>query len=192
MKKAFTLLFILSSAQLVAQEQSWPLKVGLYAPFAIHPGIKIGTDLGVKSWQTEDGSEIRSESLYASPEFSVFRRFGIHTNYLINADVGYQRKSNQRKLYASTALGLGFLMRDQIVGTTIDLSSGNTLAKEKEWRRYFLPTLNFEFGKNTARKMGWYSKVSYGRLISSEREDSGFFALEFGMRWVWRNTTNEN
>lgn len=174
------------------KKQPIPIHIGLYAPYAFHPGIKIGTVFSLEDWQIEDGAITKSRSYYVSPQVGVFSRISNHTSYLLTTDLGYRRSSNDSKLYLATSIGLGFLMENQTLGSTVDLSNGTVTNKDKELRSYFLPTLNIEFGKESIRKLGWHSKFSYGRKISTPREDSGFFALELGLRLLIRQATQSS
>ncbi len=184
MKKYLLLFFVLSSWHLLAQKKgSNSVHFGLYGPYFTQPGLNVGASLDLKFWevQTSTGGN-RLNSIFVSPQTGFFVRPGIHSNYILSADFGYKRQNKNRRVYVATGLGLAYLLRNQTLGTTIDLSNGNTTNKDKEWRSFFLPSVNIEFGKNSQKKAGWYVKSSYGRAFSSRFENAGFFALEFGIR----------
>ena len=179
---------LLCSLSLVAQQESEviPVSVGVYCPYVFQPGIKIGTAVNLKKWEVEKGDRIKSRSLFTSPQIGLFVRPQNHNSYVLNLDLGYKIKSNKRRIYIAPSLGLAYLMADQILSTTVDLSNGNIVEKDREIRNYFLPTINFELGNEKNKKIGWYTKLSYGRKISSQIEDSGFFALELGLKFFIR------
>lgn len=159
-----------------------PISVGLYGAYIIQPGLKIGTTFTFKEWNKEKNYIIKQSSLFVSPQMGVFMRPKNHISYVINADVGYKMNRTIKRFYVAPSLGLGYLLENRTLSTTIDLGSGDIIGKDKELIHYFLPTINFEFGQEGKNKVGWYSKLSYGRKISQQLEDSGFFALEIGIK----------
>lgn len=190
----FIVIVLLSNLSLVAQQQNKviPLSIGLYNPYFIQPGIKIGTAFNLKKWEIDTSDKIKSGSLFASPQMGIFTRLQNHVSYMLNLDLGYNAINNKRRFYIAPSLGLGYLITDQVLSTTIDLSNGNIVGKDREIRNYFLPTINFEFGKGMNKKIGWFAKLSYGRKISFKIEDSAFFAFELGLKFFIRKRANDN
>ncbi len=164
------------------EKEPIPLNIGLYGPYVIQPGIKVGPAFGLKKWSLERGSRTKPASLFVSPQIGVFVRPKNHISYVINGDLGYKMKSGKSNFYMAASAGLGYLMTDQLLSTTIDLGSGDVVGKDRELRNYFLPTINFELGKEAQKKIGWFTKFSYSRKISSKVEDSAFFAVELGLK----------
>ena len=173
-----------------SQKKQIPVFAGWYGPYAIQPGIKVGVAFTCHDWERSNATSIKSRQLYLSPQLGIFRRISNHTSYVLNMDFGYQRSSDQRKLYLSSSLGFAYLLENLTLSSTVDLSNGNITATDKELRSYFLPTVNVSFGKAPDQRLGWYSKVSYGRKVSKKMEDAGFFALEFGAQWALRKATS--
>ncbi len=177
----FVLLQIFALAQ--HKDQGIPLNTGLYGAYGIQPGIKLGTEFGLRETMIESEDKTKYKNIFLSPQIGVFVRPENHTSFLVNADIVYKMKSDHRKLYIAPSIGVGYLMARQILDVTVDLSNGEISNKNRELRHYFLPVANFEFGKEPKNKMGWYSKFSYGRKISSTPENSGFFAIELGLKF---------
>lgn len=163
------------------KNETIPLHIGYYGAYGIQPGIKVGSVFNLKAWEIEKGDKTKSRHLFISPQIGVFTRPRNHTSLILNTDLGYRITSGTRNFYLSPSLGFGYLMSNQVLSQTIDLGSGETIGKDKEIRNYFLPTANIEFGGQPKNTIGWYSKFSYGRKISSAIEDSTFFALELGI-----------
>ncbi|MCP3930447.1 MAG: hypothetical protein GY705_15250 [Bacteroidetes bacterium] len=160
-----------------------PVFVGYFGPYAIQPGIKIGTHFDVKEWQSGKREKIRKQSLYVSPQIGAFTQINNHTSFFSNADFGYKRQKEEAAFYSAYSIGLGYLTEFQILSSTLDLGSGEVSGKVRERRAYFLPALNYEFGKEPNSKIGWYSKFSVGRKISNKNEDSAAFIIELGLRF---------
>jgi len=183
------LLVLFISDYLIAQtnKRHVPISIGIYAPYGTQPGGNIGTHIDLKEWETEKISKektyINSKKLFFSPQLGIFVRPKNHTSYILNVDIGYRMKRSNRRIYIAPSLGLGYILENRILGKTIDLSNGNNIDKDKELRHLLLPTLNFEISKEPKKQVGWFLKLSYGRKISSQIEDSAFTSLELGIKF---------
>ncbi|MCI4669210.1 MAG: hypothetical protein MRZ79_13830 [Bacteroidia bacterium] len=182
MKKLLLFIAMFATLHSFSQESQTavPLFAGYYGPYLIQPGLKVGTklELGERTNQEE------AKPLYLSPQIGVFTRSGNHTSLVANADLGYVFKKKHGSVYAAPSLGVGYILAQQLLDQSLDLNNGEKPNSNREWRSFFLPTLNLEFGKEPGEKTGWYSKVSYGRKISSLVENSDFFAFEVGMKFL--------
>lgn len=87
----------------------------------------------------------------------------------------------KKNYYSEYAFALGYLSSWETLSLSVNLGTGNISNRDVEQRSYFLPTVSYTFGRDPGTKLGWFSKVSFGREISSAREDAGFFALEVGI-----------
>jgi len=157
----------------------------VYAPYGIQPGGKISTLITIKHWQS---SKVKKEqtfdftkNLFVSPEIGFFARPKNHISLLINSDIGFRRRKEENRFYTDYALGIGYLSAFQTITTSFSLGTGDVSNKNREYRAYFLPTINFGFGQQPKNIIGWCSKLTYGRKISAKIEDSAFFSLEFGL-----------
>ncbi len=199
MKHIFSILFLtIISFSLFAQKEKReiPLVIGVYAPYTVQPGGKIGTEISFKEWKTEktckETTYTNVKSLFVSPQIALFVRPKNHISLLINSEVGFKYIKEKRNLYTAYSIGLGYLNAFQIVTATVDLSTGELYDRIRERQGYFLPTINLEFGKTPSKKVGWYSKVSYGRKISMNMDDSAFIAVEVGIKLHLGKKQNKN
>ena len=80
MKKAILLLVLVSTSySIMAQTENMPITVGYFGHFAIHPGVKIGTELTYKSWETENS---KTKTIFISPQIGFFA----HPTMVIDLD----------------------------------------------------------------------------------------------------------
>ncbi len=191
MRKSILLILMLTSLNLLAQEEkeSVPFFAGFYGAYAIQPGVKLGTIFNIRKWQKDEGVDLKSRSVFVSPQVGVFVRPKNHTSFVLNVDMGYNIGGAKSQTYLAPAIGLGYLASNQRLSATVDLSSGGVSDTSNELRHYFLPTVSFEFGKAAKDKIGWYSKFSFGRKVSSRLENSAFFAIELGMKFMVNRKT---
>jgi hypothetical protein len=180
-----TFIFSLIVFNLFAQQakKDIPIFVGYYGAYVIHPGIKTGLVLNIKEWRKEKRDISKQRNLFISPQIGLFVRSNNHTGFLLNMDGGYKLWNKTGNFYTAPSIGLGGLLISQILSSTIDLGTGEISKRERENRFHFLPTLNFELGKEANKKIGWYTKFTFGRKIIANIEDAGFFALELGLRF---------
>ncbi len=177
------LLFTASMLSAQTESKGIPVFVGYFGLYAIQPGIKIGTHFDVKEWQMEKAGKIKKQRLFVSPQIGAFTRINNHTSFLLNADFGYKRQKGGRTFYTAYSIGLGYLTEFQKLSSTIDLGSGEVNDTNREASGYFLPAINYEFGQEPNPKLGWYSKFSFGRKISSKKENSAAFMIEVGLKF---------
>lgn len=182
---------VLGALTLNAQEKDkvFPISIGYFGAYVIEAGIKVGTAARLKSWELKKGGNIRSRSLWIRPQIGIFTRPTNHTSFVLNTDIAYKSMKSQHRYYVASAMGLGYLMANQILSTTIDLNSGDVIGKEREVRHYFLPTITFDWGKEPNKSVGWYTRISYGRKISANIEDSAFLGLELGITYLLRKSS---
>ena len=127
---------IFSSFQLFGQSDAnvHTLSVGYYGYFLYEPGFKIASQHPVKEWKPAESDRknpVTSQNLFISPQVAVFWRPKSNTNLLLNADFGLKRLKMKRNRYSAFSMGLGYLMQSEILSTTISLSDGSTIDKER-------------------------------------------------------------
>lgn len=189
MKRLVILFFAFLSTNAWAQtsRSPTPLSLGFYAPFATQPGVKLGIQY---PWLQTSGlfkklngsSTQRIRNTFINPEIAYFTRINSNDNLLINADIGYKVLRTRKNYYSEYSIGLGYLVSWETLSVSVNLGSGDISDRDIERRSFFLPTINYTIGKHVDRGIGWFSKASFGREISS-REDAGFFALEIGITY---------
>ncbi len=185
MKKIMVLLTLLVLGnQLIGQTKSKniPISIGLISHAGWQPGVKIGTQFDLKNWETETEKLTKLKSFYMRPQLGFYIYPNTHIAYLVNADFGYKRVKDINQKYSAFSIGLGFLNQSQITERKVNLSDGNVEKTRENWA-WFLPTLNYEFGKSINEKIGWYSKFSYGFKIASARENTAVIFIELGVNF---------
>lgn len=180
----FIFLFSISGLLLQAQGDSrnLPISIGYFSQMGWQPGAKIGTELMLKNWEKETENFTKQQSYFLSPQVGFYTWKGNHISYLINADLGYKRFKSHKKKYSAVSIGLGYLLQSQIIEWKVSLSDGSKEKVRESWG-WFLPTVNYEFGKALNEHIGWYSKFSYGLKISAERENSALVFVELGINY---------
>jgi hypothetical protein len=186
----FCLLMLLCCYPLLSQgsEKGIPISIGLYAPYFIQPGLRVGSSVSLKSWKGDKASTsfTQAKTLFVNPQIGFFVRPGNHRNLLVSSDVGMKWHKAERPFYKAASIGLGYLNRFQIVSSTIDLSTGEVSGRNRERIDFFLPMANLELGHRPMKSIGWYTKLSYGRNMSAKIENASFFAIETGLNFRLR------
>ncbi len=163
--------------------------VAYFAPYSTQYGGKLGYSYTLEKWEKVESSKIKS--FYIHPQIGVFARRSNHTSIIFNTDFGYKSRKVERKFYLATSISLGYLAQSQITSSSVNLGTGEIQNRQRQWRGYFLPTINYEFGKEVKRHLGWYFKFSLGRKISSKLENSAFFGAELGLKISLINKESE-
>ncbi|MEM8567435.1 MAG: hypothetical protein AAGF85_13320 [Bacteroidota bacterium] len=171
----------------MAQEKEIPISLSYSAPYFIQPGFRLGMELAQKRWEAVKERKGKSlnvtKSLYIQPQVGFYARPRVHNNWLLNAELGYKRKRNDKKGYSNLSVGLGFVQRSQILSLTVDLSSGEITDKDRETQNYFMPTVNYEMGRIISPKMGWFTKLSLGALMATKQEGHLVLIYELGLKY---------
>ncbi|MEO1260973.1 MAG: hypothetical protein AAFZ15_19390 [Bacteroidota bacterium] len=187
-KTIISMAFLFSCGLLTAQTspKNIPISLGYFGHYAIQPGLKVGTQFNLKEWKTagdKKGKTItKYKSFFIGPQLGFFSFPGNHTSFLISADLGYKRIKSPKNKYSAFSIGLGYLAESRVLSMVIDLSDGGVNNKEREWRNYFLPTINYEFGRQINPVLSWYGKSSLGMKLSTEREGSMSVFTELGVK----------
>ncbi len=153
-----------------------------YAPYAIQAGLKVGKTIPINTWTTTTGKEQETDnSLLIQPQIAYFANPQVQQNYLANIELGYARTREDRKFYNIASIGLGFIYAQQFVDGSVAIGSGE-VSHNKENINYFVPTINYEWGKKPKNKLGYYFKGFWGHRITGQRDNSGFLGLETGLK----------
>ena len=179
-------LLIVCQGKAQHQAEGTPISISYYGPYLIQPGLKIGTDLTLKNWQSTrekgDNSFILDKKLLISPQVGFFVRSGNNTNYFVNTEIGFKRHKISRKSYLAFWAGLGYQFQIEVLSFTVDLSTGETVAWEKENRHYFLSALSGEYGGHISPKIGWFSKYTIGIRTGGDIGTATLLAFELGAK----------
>ncbi|MEN0048044.1 MAG: hypothetical protein AAF806_13375 [Bacteroidota bacterium] len=178
----FVLLLMLSKP-IFAQESSsnFPISIGYFSYLGFQPGAKIGTQLNLKNWETNTDEFSKQKNFYISPQIGFYTNPSVHVSYLLNTDFAYKSISKKQQRYTAWSIGFAYLNQAQIIAEQVNTSDGNKERIRENWI-WFLPTFNYEFGKAINEQVGWYTKLSYGLKVSSERENTAVQFIELGLQ----------
>ena len=165
-----------------AQTSLEEIRLSYFSPFGNNFGAKLGTTLPIKDWEDLKKKGITS-SLFLAPQLGFFVRPSVNRNYLINAEIGIKRSAIERKSYLAYSFGIGYLLSSEVLGGAVNLGTGD-FTENTELRSFLLPTLNVELGSHKRKRFTLFYRLSYGRKISFNDEDAGFFAFEIGTRFL--------
>lgn len=180
MKKLFLFSFsLLLSSGLFSQSQLFNnnVSLGYLAHMGIQPGIKIGSDFTLKSFNSEGGYK----GLFLSPQLAYFVNPEINNNFLLNVEFGYKTQKPGKTFYSAFSIGSGYKLQSYIKSVNVDLGSGD-LSQNRELRHYFVPTINYEFGMAFRKSTGWYSKLTYGHEYLGAEGTSMIISIELGLK----------
>lgn len=168
---------------MLAQDQKPAITLSYYSPFGNQFGSRVGTNFQFKKDGQERDEHTSHGSIFLHPQVGFFIHPSVSQNYLINTDLGFKRSFSGRQIYFASSIGLGYLLSSEIVGVSVDLGSGE-LVREKENRSSLLPTFTIELGSGKQRRLTFYYRLFYGRRIAFGDENSSFFGLEVGTRFL--------
>ena len=173
----FFSVFLLQFLNLNAQNSGHSMSIAYFSPFGNQFGGKISIQ---KKLDKLSGNIPFFKEVYLSPQIITFTRPKIHTNGMVNFEIGSIKQVNGKKFFIAPALGIGYLISSRIVGGSTHLGNGE-FKKDKETWSSVVPTLSISLGSRKGDSLGYYFKPFYGRNIYLDRDNSGFFGLEIGM-----------
>ncbi|MBO3698099.1 hypothetical protein [Roseivirga sp. E12] len=190
MKKLILLLLLVPlSFKAIGQNIGKPTAIsfGYYSQFALQPGFKVGTDFIFPA------SDYNVNKWLLSTQIGFFTNIGDDNNLVLNVEVGKRKTSSSKHVYHTFALGIGYRYQAKLNSFSTSLGSGKSSDKERIYKGYFLPTLSYEFGWNTHKKVAWFSKYAVGPTLSTQVESSLAMFLEVGMKisLISKNPGNE-
>lgn len=183
MKTIIITLLILSASQLIWAQDQWKpteISIAYFGNFLIQPGGKIGINFNLKNVGPVDAEKPRT--LFLNPQIAFYSYPGNNISILLNTDVGIRKINTQKNAFSSLSVGLGYLRQYQITSIVYNLSDGSVKEKKREQSSYFLPSINYAFGKRINSSISWFSKYSLGAKFSSPFERTLIFFLEAGLK----------
>ena len=163
-------------AQESVQRKSPSLSLGLTSQSLLQPGLRIGCEWKLNTWEVED----KIKSVFLRPEIAGYFRTDVHISYLMQVNGGYVRTKADKGSFSAWSLGLGYLHQSQVTEYRVALSDGSKEKMRQNWP-WFLATINYEFGKNIGSDWSWYGRISPGTKISAERESAALLFIEWGV-----------
>lgn len=155
------------------------LNIAYQGNFFIHPGIVVSYDMPVRDLNI---TTEKAESLLLQPHAGVFSYVDRNYNILAGADLGIVRTKVEKKGASALSVGLSYLGESEKLGFTVDLGTGDRSNVQREWRHYFLPTLNYEWSTKMGKKNRFFTKIRWGYALSFEREAEMYLLIALGIK----------
>lgn len=172
----------------ISQESKFkelPISVSYYGYNAFDPGLKIGTQLQLKTWKKTKRRKdiIKHRTLFLSPQLGGYVNLKNHSALLLNTELGIETSKMNRRFYNTPSLGLGYLTQFNS-GITYSLQDDGSVKKKTiSTTGYLMGTLNYEIGQHITQNFTWFTKVS---LASKLFYNTGFSVstfLELGVKF---------
>lgn len=183
------ILALFTTNQLLAQDNTSfpPISISYWGGFGYQPGVKIGTEITLKNWETshenKSGNLTKTKSYFISPQIGFYSWPRKHMNFLVNAEAGYRRIKSRKNNFSAISVGLGYLLESRVTSVLYNLNDGSIQKKNRANSNFFLPTVNYEFGKMVNSNFTWFSKISLGAKLSTNRENSTVAFFETGVKY---------
>ena len=172
-------------AQTAAPVQGIPVTIGVFTPYMIQPGVRIGLPWSVRTWPSSEGRGTRHRgrtlSLFAGPRLSFFTRPGHHRDLMLEGEVGARFMSHGSGWNGALSLSFGYLLSSQVIAESIDLATGSS-TRTREWRHHITPAINVTVGKRWHPRLGWFATLSLGDKRSFQVAPSLWYTAELGVR----------
>ncbi len=190
--KKFSLIIVLTLLGLTGKAQDSFIKnqsysIGYYGHFGFHPGIKIGTQLDIKTTDKiktkKRGELVKQKTTFISPQIGFYTHPRSHNGLLLNVEIGRQHSKKDRPFYHSYALGLGYMAQFNSSLTYQQNSDGTFTTKQYASKSYFMPSLSAEIGQTFNSNIGWYSKISFGSKLFYNTGVSLEGFIELGLKF---------
>ncbi len=173
-----------------AQAQDVPgystyLNIGYQGNYLIHPGIAVSYDMPIRDLNV---TTTKVESLLLQPHVAMFSFIDRNFNLIAGADFGIVRTRVEKKGASAVSIGLNYLGEAEKTGFTVDLGSGDRSNVQREWRHYFLPTLNYEWSTAIGERNRIFTKINWGYALSFEREAEMYLLIGVGIKLPTRKS----
>ena len=187
MKKWLLFLMLLSAVDAAAQVEEPQKEDGKTWSFSylghlgFQPGVKVGLEMPLMG-KPSSASPEDMRTWIIRPQAAFFTNPGDDQNLLINVETGIRMPISGKNAYRIISFGLGYLNQSKLQSFSVNLGNGQTDNKQRVSDHSLLPTLNYEYGWATHRKMSWFSKLSIGRRLFASNEDTMLLFLELGVK----------
>lgn len=159
-----------------AMAASPTLQVGLTAPYAVQPGMRIGLRQPIRTW---DGRK-STAALIVGGDIASYVNFGNHMSGLGGGTAGV-RWQRDGGFGLAVEGGLAAVADYQTLGVAVDLGSGE-LTPDREWRVWLVPTVAGRLSWRGDERIGAYTGLSVGPEIGFGRDGALTFTVDAGLR----------
>lgn len=189
MKKNCLILILTSLSFFInAQEnkiKELPINISYYGYNAFNPGIKIGTQLQLKTWNKQKRRKeiIKHKTFFLTPQIGGYINPKSHSALLLNTEFGIETSKIDRRFYCARSLGLGFLTQFNS-GITYSLQEDGTIKKKTiSTTGYLMASLNYEIGQYLTPYLTWFGKTSIASKLFYNTGVSVSTFLELGVKF---------
>lgn len=153
-----------------------------------HPGLKIGIDYTLKTWnkeKTKKGlSEKVSKSYHLAPSVGFYYHRRYQTGVFLNTELSRKRQ-NSRGGYCSYGFNLGYL--GTVVPHTYSLSESGVVERGLGKHSYVWTGCSLAFGKDLSVQhdmpFSWFVKPQFMYALPNFPRGVGYFILETGITY---------
>jgi len=151
-----------------------------------HPGLKIGLDYSLKTWnkeKTKKGiSKVLTKSYHLKPSIGFYYHRRYQTGAFLSTEFSRQRQ-NIKGGFFSYGVNLGFLCT--VVPNTYRVLPQGVVEKAIAAHYYVWPGWSLAFGKDLSVKHGtplsWFVKPQFMYALPNFPSGVGYFILETGI-----------
>lgn len=176
MRPLFIMLLVFTTPfALLSQEGAGrpPVSIAYFSNYGFQPGLKVSTAFPIA------GDSLKQWLI--SPQLGVFTNPNDDTHTLLNLEAGLRKPKPGKNAYSTLAIGLGYLHQSKLTSFSVNLGTGKTGDRQRVGDNFLLPTISYEYGWATHKKIGWYIKPALGTRLLGRNEHSLMVLLEFGI-----------
>ncbi|MCE7997009.1 MAG: hypothetical protein HEP71_33935 [Roseivirga sp.] len=177
MRSLFIMLLVLATPLVLFSQESAgrpPVSISYFSNYGFQPGIKVGTAFSLAGDSTRQW--------LISPQLGVFTNPSDDTHTLLNLEAGLKRPKPGKNAYTTMAIGLGYLHQSKLQSFSVNLGSGQTGDRQRVGDNFVMPSVSYEYGWATHRKISWFGKCALGTRLLGRNEHSMMLLLEFGIK----------
>lgn len=168
--------------------QSKAVTVSYFGEMMSHPGLKVGIDYSLKTWDKEKAKKGVSKILTKSYQFSPSVGFYYHRRYqtgsFLNAELSRKRQ-NAKGGFFSYGLNLGYL--GTLVPNNFVMDDTGIVERKLGVHYYVWSGLSLMFGKDFSIQhetpFGWFVKPQFMYALPNFPTGVGYFILETGITY---------
>lgn len=155
------------------------LNVGYQGNFLVHPGLSVSYDLPIRDLHVNTK---KAESLLLQPHMGTFSYIDRNYHVVAGTDLGIARTQVDKKGASFFSVGISYLGESEKTGFAVNLGSGDRTKVQREWRHYFLPTLNYEWSTKMGKKNRFFTKLRWGYALNFERDSEMYLLIALGLK----------
>lgn len=177
------------STAIVAQNKAIEWQLGYFAPYLSNTGSTVGCSFNLKDLQVGSPEQKKSKQrLQCSAQLGYFTQTNVSKNIFFNPELVYKWNKQDKRIFLTSSVGAGYLIEFQKQDGKLNLQTAETSYKYKPLNN-FLPNLNFGFGVDPKKQIGFYLKGTYGSKIRNQNTNAAFVGFATGLIFKF-NTKN--